>query len=236
MNDELNGFLAEGSQEPQVDELQAPEVSQEAPAHEPHGEPTSPSTEKHVPLAALEAERNQRKDWKEKAIRAEAERDALRTQYERAAQPVQQEERPADPIQVMQQRMVDQHYNTSFLLARQSYKDLDDKVTVFMEAAKANPALVAAMAQQAHPYEFAYREAERMMLQKEMGDDPTAYRAKIEAEIREKIMAEMGQSAQTNPAAGAARIPQSLAGARSSAGRSTPAFTGPQPLDDILNR
>lgn len=236
MNDELNGFLNEGSQEPQVEESQAQEASPEVEVQEPQGEPTSPSTDKHVPLAALEAERNQRKDWKEKAIRAEAERDALRAQYERAAQPAQQEERPVDPIQVMQQRMIDQHYNTSMLLAKQSYKDLDEKVEVFMEAAKANPALVAAMQQQPHPYEFAYREAERIMLQKEMGNDPSAFRAKIEAELREKILAEMGQAPQSAQASGAPRIPQSLAGARSSAARTAGAFSGPPSLDDILKQ
>lgn len=236
MNEELNGFLSEESQEqPQVEEHQTPETpQQENQEPEAQGEPTSPSTDKHVPLAALEAERSQRKDWKEKALRLEGEMKAMREQRERVQQP-QEEQRQMDPIQVMQQRMVDQHYNTSMLLAKQSYKDLDEKVSVFMEAAQQNPALVAAMQQQAHPYEFAYREAERMLLQKEMGNDPTAYRAKLEAEIREKVMAEM---VQTNPSGtpAAPRIPTSLAGARSSAGRTASAFTGPTDLNDILPR
>jgi len=235
MNDELNGFLSEEPQgEPQVEENKEPVASQEEAAPETQGEPTSPSTDKHVPLAALEAERSQRKDWKERALRLEGEMKAMREQRERVQEP-QEEQRQMDPIQVMQQRMLDQHYNTSQLLAKQSYKDLDEKVEVFMEAAKQNPALVAAMQQQAHPYEFAYREAERMLLQKEMGNDPSAYRAKLETEIREKLLAEMGQSNQS-AAPAAPRIPASLAGARSSAGRTAGVFTGPPSLDDILKQ
>jgi len=237
MNDELNGFLSEESQgEPQVEENKGSAALQEEVAPETQGEPTSPSADKHVPLAALEAERSQRKDWKERALRLEGEMKAMREQRERIQEP-QEEQRQMDPIQVMQQRMLDQHYNTSQLLAKQSYKDLDEKVEVFMEAAKQNPALVAAMQQQAHPYEFAYREAERMLLQKEMGNDPSAFRAKMEAEIEARILEKHGLTGLSQSAAPAApKIPASLAGARSSAGRTAGVFTGPPSLDDILKQ
>lgn len=235
MNDELNDFLAEKTEEePQVDEGQAQEASAEAETPETQGEPTSPGTDKHVPLAALEAERGQRRDWKEKALRYEGELKAIREQRERPQQ-APEEQRQMDPFQMVQQQMLNQRFETSELIAKQTHKDLDEKVQVFMEAAKQNPALVAAMQREVHPYEFAYREAERIQLQKEMGGDPSAYRAKIEAEIREQLKAEMGQSP-TITAPAAPRIPTSLAGARSAAGRTASSFSGPPSLDDILKQ
>ncbi|MNY73265.1 hypothetical protein D3C86_2120160 [compost metagenome] len=76
-----------------------------------------------------------------------------------------------------------------------------------------------------NPYEFAYREGKRIQLLKEVGDDPAAYRARIEAEVREQLQ-------KANPAA--LNLPASLAGARSSATRTAPAFTGPSPLDSLF--
>lgn len=66
------------------------------------------------------------------------------------------------------------------------------------------------------------------------GDDPTAYREKLRAEI----MAEMqGGQQQAAPQAQAAPVmPTSFAGARSAGPSSAPAFSGPRPLSEIMQR
>lgn len=187
------------------------------------GAPTTPqANETHVPLAALEAERKGRQDWKEKAIRAEAERDALRNAQQPQAQPQQ-----LDPLQTMQRQLINERFNTSEMLARQKYTDMDEKLAVFQEAARQDPALMLALQSQNHPWEYAYKHAERLLLQREIGDDPKSYRAKVEAEIRAKIASEAAQVA-------APAVPASLNGARSVAARSAPAWTGPLPISDIL--
>ena len=200
-------------------EVQAQEQSGASP--EGGGEPTSPETQSqtHVPLAALEAERRGRQDWKEKAIRYEEELKQLRQQ------PQQQFQQQTDPLQNMQQQLINERFNMSEMLVRQQYKDVDDKVNVFMEAARENPALVAALHQQRNPWDFAYREGARMLMLKEVGDDPAAYRAKIEAEIRAQLQSQA--QPQVN-------VPSSLNGARSVASRSAPAWTGPTDLGNIL--
>lgn len=179
------------------------------------------NTEKHVPLAALEAERKGRQDWKEKAIRYEEELKALRNAQ---GQP-QQQPQQLDPIQQVRQEMVNERFNMSEMVARGKYADLDDVVKVFADAAEQNPALRMALQQSANPYEYAYREGKRLQLLKEVGDDPTAYREKVKAEL----LAEF----QKNQPAGVT-LPQSLAGARSAATRSAPSFTGPTPLGSVF--
>lgn len=182
------------------------------------------NTDKHVPLAALEAERKGRQDWKEKAIRYEEELKALR---ERTAQSQpQQQPQQLDPIQQVRQEMLNERFNMSEMVARQKYADLDDVVEVFKQACQSNPALGMALQQSANPYEYAYREGKRLQLLKEVGDDPTAYREKVKAEL-------LAEFQKTQPAG--VTLPQSLAGARSAAARSAPAFTGPTPLGSVFN-
>lgn len=217
--------------EPKVVEQQVEQVETQASPEqtETQGEPTSQNADKHVPLAALEAERNVRKDWKEKALRFEGEVTALRRQLEeRSARQPQEPQRQMEPMEQIRHEMLNDRFNTSQMLAAQKYSDLDEAVEVFQEAAKANPALAMALQQQAHPYEFAYKEGKRLQLLKEVGDDPASYRQKLEEEIRTKVLAEL------QPGAPKVSLPTSLAGARSSATRSAPAFTGPTPLDNMF--
>lgn len=188
------------------------------------GAPTAPEDGKHVPLAALEAERKGRQDWKEKAIRFEAELTAMRKQQ---AQQPQQQPQQLDPIQQVQQQMVNERFNTSEMVARSKYEDLDAVVEVFATAAEQNPALRMALQQSANPYEYAYREGKRIQMLKEIGDDPAAYRSRIEAEVRAQLQKD-------TPTPGA-QLPASLAGARSAATRSAPSFTGPTPMNQVFN-
>jgi hypothetical protein len=218
------------TEQPEQEENQHEEsqqVEQATEQSEANAETTAAATntEKHVPLAALEAERRGRQDWKERATRAEERARMLEEQQQaRAAQGGQQQ--PVDPIQQLHQVVLNERFNTSEMIARQKYADLDDVVALFQEARQQNPALDVALHQHPNPYEFAYREGKRMQLLKEVGDDPAAYRAKVEAEIRAELQ---------KTAPGALNLPSSLAGARSTGPRSAPAFTGPAPLSSLFN-
>lgn len=218
------------NEQPEQEEKPATEgqqVEQVAEQSETSAETTAvTNTEKHVPLAALEAERRGRQDWKEKAVRFEEEARQLRERMAERNAPTEQQQ--LDPIQQVRQDMLNERFNISEMVARQKYPDLDDVVKFFQEAVQQNPALGMALHQQANPYEFAYREGKRVQMLKEVGDDPAAYRAKVEAEIRAQLQPQSAASA-------AATLPASLAGARSSASRSAPAFTGPAPLSSLFN-
>lgn len=177
---------------------------------------------KHVPLAALEAERKGRQDWKEKAIRYEEELKALRERSQQQPQVPQQDQQPVDPI-------FNARLDFSEALVRSKHDDAEEVVNYFIDKAKANPALVAQCFQSRFPWEFAYEQGKRMKTMEEMGD-PAAYRERVRAEI----LAELQQSQPTQAAASAPPIPQSLASARSSAARSAPSFSGPQPLKNLF--
>jgi hypothetical protein len=216
--DVLDEILNPGQESEKVE---APEpVEPQGEVEQEGGAPTAPQNDPHVPLAALEAERKGRQDWKEKAIRAE---EQLR-QYEQQQQRTQAP--PADPLQSMQQQIINERFNTSEMLVRNQHTDTDEVVEVFMEAAKANPALAAALQAQRHPWQFAYNEGKRMRMLKEVGDDPAAYRAKVEAEVMAKL-----QQSQPAPAL---NLPASLNGARSTGARSAPGWNGPTPFDALM--
>lgn len=60
----------------------------------------------------------------------------------------------------------------------------------WLEQAKRNPNLAIEGVQQANPWRFAYQQYQRAQLLNEVGDDPSAYKARI----REKVLAELEQS------------------------------------------
>lgn len=229
-----------GEQQVEAFEEQA-EQQAEAPAAEQPAQaapPVAKAESKNVPLEALEAERQQRRDWKAKALRMEGELEAYRRQQAQAQQP-EQEYQPADPLEAVQQQVLNERFNMSEMIARRDYQDLDEKLEVFSQAAQKNPALAAQLRTQPHPWDWMYKEAQKIQLMNDIGDNPASYREKLETELRAKLMAEMGQTqaaapAQAAPAAAPAQIPQSLASARSAGARTAPAWTGPSTLDSIL--
>jgi hypothetical protein len=82
-------------------------------------------------------------------------------------------------------------------------------------------------------YAEAVRWHERQVARAEIGDDPSAYKARLEAELRDKILAELGGGA----VRGFAHVtPSNLAGARNVGSRSGPAWSGPASLNDIFDR
>jgi hypothetical protein len=202
-----------------------------------------------VPREALEAERRRRQDWKQKAAEREGENAELRRQLEalqqRAApqpqqQPVYRAPMPdpaSDPqawaMHVMQEQtkaFVNHTLNVSERDLRREIgaEKVTEYVNEFRQLSQADPSLVDKLYSNADPYDWMRREVERQRMLRDIGDDPSQYRSKIEAEARAKWEAERGGA--TTPAepvpSRVAGMAPSLANARSSAPRSAPAYTG----------
>lgn len=217
---------------------EAPQPAGESQAEVASGTDTPPvsETDKLVPLKALEEERKGRQDWKEKAIRFEEENKHLRTQTQQAqGQGQQQQSQPLSPdMAILNERM-----NMSEMILREKHADVDDKLAVFQAEVAKNPALGAELAKQRHPWDWMYKQAQRMQALAEIGEDPAAYRERIKAEIQAELAggtqvapAETQQAATTQAAP--VVLPKSLATSRSAGPRSAPTWSGPTSLNDIL--
>ena len=267
VNAQLDAFLGGAPQEgapepaeprteapkPEADTKAPPEATAKAPEPaEDEPQPHTGSDNRTVPFSALEKVRN---DWKSKYAAEQARAELLAKQLEEARKPpapVQQQAPPPqyipppDPAQDPQgyhQRVqgviLNERLNTSEMLLREKVGDeaVDALITDFQQAAQADPSLYGKLYAQTRPYQWAAKEVEAMRLRRDIGDDPAAYRARIEAEARAKWEAEAGQ--QPNGANGhapspAAGLPPSLASARSVAGRTASPFTGPPPLEALF--
>lgn len=219
-----------------------PEPDDHEPEPPAEGEPI-------VPRKAYEAERARRQDWKEKAARFEGELAATKRQLEeatrRAQQPPPQQPQyvaPIDPVadpqgflQRVQNVMLNERLNNSEQMLRREVgaEKVDAAIEDFRQAAQDDPSLFQKLYAQPDPYGWAFKQVERIRMIRDMGDDPSAYRTRIEAEARAKWEAEQrtGNTVTVSPAAG---MQPSLATARSVAGRSAPAWSGEPSLEDVV--
>jgi hypothetical protein len=220
-------FNEQPEQEVQTPAEEGQQVEQTTEQSEVTAETTAATnTEKHVPLAALEAERRGRQDWKERATRAEERARMLEEQQQ--ARATQGEPQQVDPLQAMEARFVNLTLNASERMARKTYGDeaVNQAFERFRAATEKNPLLHQQAMSSADPWDFVVQEAQRMSVLEEVGSDPKAYRERLKAEL-------MAELQKTTPAA--LNLPSSLAGARSTATRSAPAFTGPAPLGTLFN-
>ena len=204
--------------------------------------------------SAIQAERAKRNDYKGERDRLQGEAAALKAELEalrRAAAtpaPPPVPERAAEPVAIpspledpagyhayQEQRLFNERLNMSEAMLRTQHDDadVDAKIEVFKKAAAANPALRAELTRQPHPFRWAYQQAQRIMAMDEIGDDPAAYRARVETELRARLEAEYAAAA---PAPGQTRVtlPQSLGTARSAGPRSMPVINVAESFDDIL--
>ena len=144
------------------------------------------------------------------------------------ARATQGEPQQVDPLQAMEARFVNFTLNASEKMARKTYGDetVNQAFERFRAATEKNPLLHQQAMSSADPWDFVVQEAQRMSVLEEVGSDPKAYRERLKAEL-------MAELQKTTPAA--LNLPSSLAGARSTATRSAPAFTGPAPLGTLFN-
>lgn len=223
----------------------------EAPPEDADSPPPTPlEGEAAVPLRAYQDERKQRQDWKVRAVEAETRRAELEKQLEEAkrAAPVpqapQQQYQPIDPAQDpagftqrLQGVVLNERLNTSEMLLRRELgaEKVDALIGEFQAAAKADPSLFTKLYAQPDPYGWAARQVEVIRLQRDIGDDPAAYRARIETEARAKWEAEMATRGPAMPQGSPVPAMQpSLASARSVAARSAPQWSGEPSLDDVV--
>lgn len=197
----------------------------------------TPEAEPNIPIAALKDERQKRQNL-------EAQLKQYEDFFQQLGQPKEPEldEETQQIVDALAQRLMPQvmqqvqpavhqqgtltRAEVSEMLARQKYEDYDAKIEVFKEAVQGNPFLLQQVQNAPDPATFAYNAAVKYEEAKHYGTAaPT--RDQIEAEIREKIMSEIGLKS---------KVPTTLAGDRSVGSRSGPAWTGPTPLGDILSR
>ncbi len=238
---------------------EAPEAAPEAVAKPSEAEPQEEDVAPHsgsdnrtVPFSALEKVRN---DWKSKYAAEQARAELLAKQLEEAKRPPPPQATPAPMMQLapidpaqdpqgfmmrMQQVLLNERLNNSEVMLREKLgpEKVDEYVAEFKELAAIDQTMFGKLYQQTNPYSWMQREVERQRVLRDVGDDPTAYRAKVEAEARAKWEAEVaaqpmngGNGHAVSPAAGMA---PSLANARSVAGRTTTTFTGPPPLEALF--
>ena len=261
-NEALDSFLASETQAatPEPAPREAPEPRQEAP--EPKAEaktqpepkppeddaepPQALDGEPVIPRRAYEDERRKRQDWKEKAARLEGELAAYKAQQEQARQPQPEQMPPLAPIDPaqdpvgftarLQQVLLNERLNNSEERLREKIGDekLNEYVNEFKQLAQHDQTLFGKLYSQTNPYAWMTREVDRLRHLREVGDDPSAYRARIEAEARAKWEAEAAAKPPPPPVSPAAGMQPSLATARSVAGRTASTWTGEPSLEEVL--
>lgn len=215
------------SQEPGVEQQKAEEPAAAA------GTPPAEQEQSHIPIAALKDERNKRQQLEEQ-YRQAAERLQQYEAYFQQQQAGQEEE--LDPVELIAQQvmsrlqpqhemqMLRQRADFAEALARQKWADYDEKVEHFKVAARENPFLLQQLQTAADPAEYAYNVAGKILEAKQYSQAPS--REDMEAQMRAKIMAELGIN---RP-----QVPTTLANERSVGSRMAPLSTGPVTLDDML--
>jgi len=268
-NPQLDAFLAEAAptEAPQAaptpEPVPTPAVEAKAPQAKPEDDDADPPApiegEAVVPRRALEAERRTRKDWKEKASRAEGELAELRRQLEaaKAPPPAPQQQAPqfpqlpdlpdpnVDPVGFVQKQAERQQWfalndrmNFSETLVRDKIGTrLDGYVDDFKRAMETDPTLGGKLVMQRHPFEWLVKEVDRLRVLRDVGDDPASFRERLVAEERAKWEAEAAARGPAVPqAAPLPNMAPSLATARSVASRSTPAWTGEATEQDVVDQ
>jgi hypothetical protein len=212
------------NQEPPEEAVTAPEAQVETPAAPAPAAPTvaDPVTDDRVPLAALKAEREKRQDYERRLREYEA--------RERQAQQQQQEpaptffEAPEQYVQQVVQR--ERHQMTQSLHmaleaeAREAFADYDEVLAELAEQARDNPVLREQVFSSPNPAKAAYKLGKQLREMKSM-QDPAAYRAKVELEVRAQIAKE-AEAAAAAKAKDAAALPPDLSAVRSTRAQEVP--------------
>lgn len=205
----------EARDEPEgVTEPETPATTAETPA-------ATAEKESHVPLAALMAERDKRKE----AARKAEELEKRIKELEQATKPeptlpnfYQNPERYVqEVVTTVEARASDRLYAALEEAERERHDDFDDVMQAVMERAKDNPALAQQIMSAKNPAAAAYKLGKKALEFDQLQADPDSYRAKVEAEVRAKIAKEMELESLKKQQADtlAASIPPDLSSERS---------------------
>lgn len=202
--DERGRFAAK-SQEPPAEGQQPPAETQEAQPPAQQDPPPDPNANRHVPLSELLAERKKRQELERLQIEADARAKAyyeqLQTQQQRHVPPPQPQQQiePPDPFtdpegyfrhvqQQFQTQLINQRLDTSELLARRHYgaQVVDE---AFQAAQQAG--VTGHFIREPDPYGALVEWHKKQKVLAEVGDDPGAYRKRLEEEVRQKVLEEL---------------------------------------------
>lgn len=190
--------------------------------------PASQNTPEQVPLAALKSERRKRQEL-------EGRLSALEQERTKQARPDPMDD-PDGAVAFDRKEMDERDYQNRCSMSqefmREIHADYDDLELIFMEEAAKNPALSAQLAQHPFPAKFAYAEGQRLSQVKAMGDDPAAY---IAGEVQKGVQAALAEIQKSKSDAVKAALPESLAEAPSASQKDVKAWSGPKPLDQLIN-
>lgn len=208
--------------QPEPEEKDEPEGVTEPETPEP-AEPPAANTEKetHVPLAALMAERDKRKEASRKAEELEKRIKELEAETKPTQAPPDFYQNPERYVQevvgTVEARATDRLYAALEEAERERHDDFDDVMQAVMERAKENPALAQQIMSSKNPAATAYKLGKKALEFDQLQADPDSYRAKVEAEIRAKIAKEQELAGlkQQKADALAASIPPDLSSERS---------------------
>lgn len=246
----------EPSKEQEVTQAEG-EGQQQAEAEQREGEP---GQSKMVPHEALHAEKQKTKRYTEEvsSLRNEiSQRDAAWER--RIAQLIEAQkpqEKPQAPdffenpgaatrheVQQTVSPQFDQINQTLLAIAKDNAITRFDEATVD-EAEKAfinafqskalDPSDYQKVVSSPNRYAAAVQWHKRQLAQAEIGDDPSAFRAKVEAEILARHGITPGEQQQAQPAQRQSVMPSNIAGARNVGARSGPVWSGPALLQDIF--
>ena len=197
---------------------------------------------RHVPVRALEDERRKRQELER--LVADLQRQVQQPQQRPQAPqaPVQPPDPWTDPegaLRFQQQQFENQVYETRVTLSRSvlmaQKPDFEDSEKVFFEAADQNPGLYQQLRTHPMPAQFVYDMGRKIKMQREIGDDPEAYKARLREELMAEIQSQQAPQQAPQSQAAKAPPPKSLAGTPSAQPRDDRGrFAGPASLEDIL--
>lgn len=215
--DDKGRFAPKSQPEPEA------QAHQEQAQVEQQPQAPDPNANRHVPLSELMAERKKRQEIERLHIEAEARAKAYEQMQQRQPQPQYQQpqyQQPQEPpdfnldpegalsfhLQRQQQVFINQMLNQSEIMARDKFGD--EIVDAALKAAQ-SAGVTGSFMNQPHPWGELVKWHKRQQTLQVVGDDPDAYRKKIEEEVRQKVLAELkagGANGQAAP-----RFPGSLA-------------------------
>lgn len=215
---------------------------------------------KMVPHEALHAEKQKVKRYTEEVSDFRRSNEALQRQVaellQRVPIPKQEQAEAVDPIdaffkdpnaaavnavspQFQQIQQTLQAIAKDNAITRFTEETVDTAEQAFLSAVqsqKLDPADYQKVVNSPNRYAAAVQWHKQQLAKAEIGDDPTAFRAKLEAEILAKhgLTAE-GAAAEVQQQKPAAVMPSNLNSARNVGTRSAPAWSGPPSLTDIFD-
>jgi hypothetical protein len=246
---------SETNEQEQVSQVAEGEGQQQ----EAQGNEAEPQGQKTVPHEALHAEKQKVKRYTEEVSEFRRSNESLQRQVTELLQriPVPKVEQAPRPDffenpeaatqhtvqqsvspqfeQINQQLLAIARDNAETRFTPETVNDAEKAFITAMQSKALDPADYQKVISSPNRYTAAVQWFKRQQAQAEIGDDPAAFRAKVEAEILAKhgiTPGEQQPAQQHRPPV----MPSNLAGARNVGARSGPAWSGPSSLQDIFNR